>query len=320
MNNRLNRYLDDLESRLRFLPDADREQEMAEISQHLDALIRAHEANGQSEDAAVQAALAEFGAAREIGSRLYHTGKHKRFAPLREVALFSAAFSVLFWLAGQVLRRLLAQIFYPFPVARIFETRLTHWPLTSWPIGWSIGIAAFAVLALHYSGRGVVQKAREQTPAGAAVRWLFFVQCAGLVPLGFFLHGYYGDPSAHHFSVVQQTVLNGLANALSLLTVFAAAYFVGRGSKWRESVADAVVCAIGVETVVGLFQMLFQFVPTPWAHDAPSPIMSNAANYLYGFSVAVAYGIVCAFVAWLGVQAGEKARRPNLLLGEKQSA
>ena len=39
MNNRLNKYLHELENRLRFLPDADREAELTGIATHLDALI-----------------------------------------------------------------------------------------------------------------------------------------------------------------------------------------------------------------------------------------------------------------------------------------
>ena len=51
MNNRLDEYLHELENRLRFLPDADREAELTEIATHLDALIAGKIAGGRSDRA-----------------------------------------------------------------------------------------------------------------------------------------------------------------------------------------------------------------------------------------------------------------------------
>lgn len=66
----LDHYLATLEARLKSLPPARRQEEMLEIRQHLEALVAGHLRAGVSEDAAVAAAIRQFGHAEQIGQEL----------------------------------------------------------------------------------------------------------------------------------------------------------------------------------------------------------------------------------------------------------
>ena len=116
MNNRLNEYLRELETHLRFLPAADRDSEIAEITAHFAESIAQKIASGQTEDAATAEAITQFGKARDVGSRLYQAGKHKRFAGLWETALFCAAFSTLLSLVQQMVSQVVQGIVYQIAV------------------------------------------------------------------------------------------------------------------------------------------------------------------------------------------------------------
>lgn len=70
LNSRLEQYLSSLETRLKNLPADRRTEEVAEICQHLDALVAGHLAQGKTEPEAVDAALRQFGRAEEIGGEL----------------------------------------------------------------------------------------------------------------------------------------------------------------------------------------------------------------------------------------------------------
>ncbi len=67
---RLEQYLAAVGARLRTLPPARRDEEVREIRQHLDALVAAHLARGQSPEEAVDVALRQFGHAEQIGRQL----------------------------------------------------------------------------------------------------------------------------------------------------------------------------------------------------------------------------------------------------------
>jgi hypothetical protein len=74
----LDRYIADLGARLRALPPAARDEELREVRQHLDALVAGHLAQGQSEEAAIEAALRQFGQAEQIGRQLQHAWEKNR--------------------------------------------------------------------------------------------------------------------------------------------------------------------------------------------------------------------------------------------------
>lgn len=81
MHARLERYLKEMEIGLRSLPVEQRESEMAEIRQHLAAMVDAATEVGFSEDEAVARALERFGKPREVGRQLARA--HRRFDAAR---------------------------------------------------------------------------------------------------------------------------------------------------------------------------------------------------------------------------------------------
>ena len=69
-NPRLEEYLKSVESRLNALPPDRRREEVAEIRGHLEALVSGHLAQGREEGEAVDAAIRQFGRAKDLGSDL----------------------------------------------------------------------------------------------------------------------------------------------------------------------------------------------------------------------------------------------------------
>ena len=70
-NPELERYIAEIGMRLGALPAARRDEELRELRQHLTALVEGHRARGLSEDAAVAAALRQFGRAEQLGQDLH---------------------------------------------------------------------------------------------------------------------------------------------------------------------------------------------------------------------------------------------------------
>ena len=77
----LDHYLAIFEARLTGLPPARRQEEMLEIRQHLEALVAGHLRAGVSEDAAVAAAIRQFGHAEQIGQELSKASQPQRLRP-----------------------------------------------------------------------------------------------------------------------------------------------------------------------------------------------------------------------------------------------
>jgi len=74
MNNpRLERYLSTIASRLRTVPAEQRDEQVEEMRQHLEALVAGHVALGCGEDDAVEAAIRQFGRAEQVGRGLNRT-------------------------------------------------------------------------------------------------------------------------------------------------------------------------------------------------------------------------------------------------------
>lgn len=70
MDNELDKYLQSLAHELRRLPQERREEELREIRQHLEAIVARLMEGGLSEQEAVEATIAQFGAARTVGHEL----------------------------------------------------------------------------------------------------------------------------------------------------------------------------------------------------------------------------------------------------------
>jgi hypothetical protein len=67
---RLDHYITTVSKRKRSLPAAQREEDLREVRQHLEALVAGHVMRGMSEAQAVDAALRQFGRAEQIGQDL----------------------------------------------------------------------------------------------------------------------------------------------------------------------------------------------------------------------------------------------------------
>lgn len=75
-NPQVERYLQSIEARLEALAPAQRDDELRELRQHLEALIAGHRARGLDDDAAVAAALRQFGHAEQLGRELHRATLH----------------------------------------------------------------------------------------------------------------------------------------------------------------------------------------------------------------------------------------------------
>jgi len=69
-NEQLDRYVNTLSARLKKVPPAERNEELREIRQHLEALIAGYIAQGRSEEAATAEAIGQFGRADRLGREL----------------------------------------------------------------------------------------------------------------------------------------------------------------------------------------------------------------------------------------------------------
>ncbi len=80
MHKQLEEYLNQFALRLGKLPRAQREDELREIRQHVEALVASHRHDGKSEDEAVRLAIAQFGRAEKIGHDLSQVNRKKDLA------------------------------------------------------------------------------------------------------------------------------------------------------------------------------------------------------------------------------------------------
>lgn len=77
-NSELEHYLETIEARLKGLPSAQRQEEVREIRQHLEALVAGHRIAGLGEDEAVEAAIRQFGHAEQVGQELSKAPRQQR--------------------------------------------------------------------------------------------------------------------------------------------------------------------------------------------------------------------------------------------------
>ncbi len=139
MDKRLETYLQTVESELGEMREARREAELCEMRQHLEAIVARLTEGGLSEEEAVEAAIAQFGAARQVGRELKAVGSPREsvfrvlMAPLCGVACWVALSFVV-----SPLQMLLSNWVIP------------HWQYSalSFVISWPAAIAAGAVASL----------------------------------------------------------------------------------------------------------------------------------------------------------------------------
>ena len=77
-NAQLDAYINTLGSRLKALNPLQREEEMREVRQHLEALTLWHLQQGKNQDEAVELAIKQFGRAEQIGSAINKVPAQKR--------------------------------------------------------------------------------------------------------------------------------------------------------------------------------------------------------------------------------------------------
>lgn len=86
MNQRLENYIETINEGLRTLPITEREAEIAEIRQHLNALVQAQEelGNTDTEEDAVLGAMAQFGQGSVVQRRLVLAYRRRQLAKFRQ--------------------------------------------------------------------------------------------------------------------------------------------------------------------------------------------------------------------------------------------
>ncbi len=80
-NPRLEQYLMTIAAGMKTAPAKQRDEEVEEMRQHLEALVARHIAQGRGEDAAVEAAIRQFGRAEQVGRGLERTWQRSLWAP-----------------------------------------------------------------------------------------------------------------------------------------------------------------------------------------------------------------------------------------------
>ncbi len=87
-NSPLDHYLETMEGRLKRLTPAQRQEEIQEVRQHLEALVAGHRVAGLSEDEAIEAAIRQFGHAEQVGQELSQAPRQKRMRSVWYLLLY----------------------------------------------------------------------------------------------------------------------------------------------------------------------------------------------------------------------------------------
>lgn len=110
MHQRLEQYLNELAVRLNSLPAYQRDEELAEVRAHLEAMIAANQELGDTEEEAVHAALRQFDASRKLGQGLARTWRRGQRRTWRETLSGAAICAAgCYWGISSVI----TLVFYP---------------------------------------------------------------------------------------------------------------------------------------------------------------------------------------------------------------
>ena len=185
-NSRLDEYLATVETRLQSLSELERDEQMTELRQHLEALITARQRQGEGEEAATESAIRQFDQAQEVGADLSRSVWRMRLKRLPENLVFalyviSAVTLVQFAIRFGVhpLLRLLSE-------ALLKPTATPHASLV-YPnylnISVILGFAVFALLVGRDGVRGVLKRfILLETRIGAAFYWIALnLLCSSLI-------------------------------------------------------------------------------------------------------------------------------------------
>jgi hypothetical protein len=176
MNSTIERYLADLCSRLRALPAPRRDEEMAEVRQHLEAAAATFAAAGMDPQEAEAEAVRRFGDARTVRAGLVRAWRRENGAGTDTLAAFAV---VLFALVG------LNRVAVPVGPGNYPGLYAEAWNVLSWVLagvlaGWFAPKRAFRAvlwfllpLALWYYGQyATLRGCMEQFPGGR-IAWTF---------------------------------------------------------------------------------------------------------------------------------------------------
>ena len=170
MHNALDKYLQTLAHELRALPQAQRDSEVREMRQHLEAIIARLCEGGLSEAEATEAALAQFGVARTVGRELKRASDSKNLwrrallAPLCGVASFA-----------------------PLSLgACLLDARATDGMESLGVKGWPYLVPGFVMLGLISMASGAVASRVSPRWGGRSMLCLPFVACLAAVLAGMF--------------------------------------------------------------------------------------------------------------------------------------
>lgn len=95
MQKQLEEYLNQFALRLSKLPSAQREGELREIRQHLEALAASHRHEGKSEEEAIHLAISQFGRAEKIGRDLNRANSRNDLASTAAAICIQVSFCML---------------------------------------------------------------------------------------------------------------------------------------------------------------------------------------------------------------------------------
>lgn len=178
MSKQLETYLNQLRSGLKELPENEREAEVEETRQHLLSLVEHRVEAGEEYEAALAAAIQQFGEPRATGNSLRRAwrrgqeGDGGRWATaLHYVVAAGVAFQLITGLVP------IAYLFWQYPASTMFQGNSFD---TLWSFLWQISLCLFAVASLR-----APQKLRLPFLAALATVGLFNV--ATVLPPGKFL-------------------------------------------------------------------------------------------------------------------------------------
>lgn len=137
MEKKLETYLQTVESELGEMREARREGELREMRQHLEAIVARLTEGGLSEEEAVEAAIAQFGVARQVGRELEKVGTRKEsLLRILLAPIGAAACAMILSSATVTLQEVIASVTMP------WTQYLVLFFVTIWPIFLAAGLVA----------------------------------------------------------------------------------------------------------------------------------------------------------------------------------
>lgn len=157
MQEPLEKYIETVRVGLKQLPADEREKEITELRQHLYALAEAGSELGDTEEAAITAAIEQFGQASTVRRRLLVTYRRRRLAAFQRSWIGAVVCTFFAWILGSVISS-----YTLFPLhswISVENLTVSLWSLYAalllecWFIGWlSIRLSGWRCLPVLVSG------------------------------------------------------------------------------------------------------------------------------------------------------------------------